>query len=299
MPVTRPTHAGVGAAAARIDLHTHSTASDGTLSPAELVVAAADAGLDVVAITDHDTTAGWAAAAHALPPGLVLVPGAELSCRWYAVEPAIPLHLLAYLFDPDDPDLVAELSRVRAAREVRGERIVARLRADGIDVTWDEIHAAAAGGTVGRPHIAQALIRAGLVTTTTEAFAPRWLGERYRLPKEDIDVFRAVRLVRQAGGVPVFAHPRATKRGRIVPDELIVELAEAGLAGLEADHEDHSPRERAHVRALAAELGLVVTGSSDFHGTHKAVRLGAYTTEPTAFARIVGEARGATPIISV
>lgn len=125
------------------------------------------------------------------------------------------------------------------------------------------------------------------------------MGERYRLPKEDIDVFRAVRLVRQAGGVPVFAHPRATKRGRIVPDELIVELAEAGLAGLEADHEDHSPRERAHVRALAAELGLIVTGSSDFHGTHKAVRLGAYTTEPTAFARIVGEARGTTPIISV
>ncbi|WP_406038242.1 PHP domain-containing protein [Micromonospora sp. NBC_00898] len=285
-------------AAPRIDLHTHSTASDGTLSPAELVRAAADAGLDVVAVTDHDTTAGWDAAVRALPPGLTLIRGAELSCRWYGVEPAIPLHLLAYLFDPTEPELVAELARVRLAREVRGERIVALLRADGIDVSWPEILAGAAGGTVGRPHIAQALIRAGLVTTTTEAFGPEWLGARYRLPKEDIDVFRAVALVRAAGGVPVFAHPRASRRGRIVPDELIVELAAAGLAGLEADHEDHSLAERAHVRGLAAELGLLVTGSSDFHGTHKTVRLGAYTTDPGAYERIVAAASGVTPVAS-
>ncbi|MEU5938491.1 PHP domain-containing protein [Micromonospora sp. NPDC047548] len=281
-----------------IDLHTHSTASDGTLSPAELVRAAADAGLDVVAITDHDTTAGWDAAVRALPPGLTLVRGAEISCRWHGVEPAVPLHLLAYLFDPDHPELVAELARVRLAREVRGERIVELLRADGIEVSWPEIMAAAGGGTVGRPHIAAALIRAGLVATTTEAFGVDWLGERYRLPKEDIEVFRAVELVRAAGGVPVFAHPRATRRGRIVPDELIVELAAAGLAGLEADHEDHSPAEAAHVRALAAELGLLVTGSSDFHGTHKTVRLGAHTTAGEAYERIVGQARGVTPVAS-
>ncbi|MFG1776328.1 PHP domain-containing protein [Micromonospora sp. NPDC049048] len=284
--------------APRIDLHTHSTASDGTLSPAELVRAAAESGLDVVAITDHDTTAGWAPALEALPAGLTLVRGAELSCRWYGEEPALPLHLLAYLFDPDAPELVAELARVRAAREERGERIVALLRADGIDVSWPEILTGAAGGTVGRPHIAQALIRAGLVATTTEAFGPDWLGERYRLPKEDIDVFRAVRLVRAAGGVPVFAHPRATRRGRIVPDEMIAELAAAGLAGLEADHEDHSPAERAHVRALADEFGLLVTGSSDFHGTHKTVRLGAFTTDPEAYERIVAEARGVTEVAS-
>ena len=294
--MTRPSR--FGTTAARIDLHAHSTASDGTLTPAELVVAAADAGLDVVAITDHDTTAGWASAMAALPRGLTLVPGAELSCRWYGVEPAIPLHLLAYLFDPDEPQLADELSRVRAARQIRGERIVALLRADGIDVSWEQIRATARG-TVGRPHIAQALIRAGLVATTAEAFAPEWLGERYRLPKEDIDVFRAVQLVRRAGGVPVFAHPRASKRGRIVPDSLIVELAEAGLAGLEADHEDHSPRERAHVRALAGRLGLIVTGSSDFHGTHKTVRLGAYTTEPEALTRIVAEATGVPPVTAV
>jgi predicted metal-dependent phosphoesterase TrpH len=285
-------------AAPRIDLHTHSTASDGTLSPAELVRAAAESGLDVVAITDHDTTAGWAPALAALPAGLSLVRGAELSCRWYGEEPALPLHLLAYLFDPDAPELVAELARVRAAREERGERIVALLRADGIDVSWPEILTGAGGGTVGRPHIAQALIRAGLVATTTEAFGPDWLGERYRLPKEDIDVFRAVRLVRAAGGVPVFAHPRATRRGRVVPDELIADLAAIGLAGLEADHEDHSPAERAHVRALAGELGLLVTGSSDFHGTHKTVRLGAFTTDPGAYERIVAEAGGVTEVAS-
>ncbi|KAB1934364.1 PHP domain-containing protein [Micromonospora sp. ALFpr18c] len=280
----------------RIDLHTHSTASDGTLTPAELVRAASDAGLDVLAITDHDTTAGWEPAVRALPPGLRLIRGAELSCRWSGTEPAVPLHLLAYLFDPDHPELVAELARVRAAREERGERIVALLRADGVDVSWLDILAGAGGGTVGRPHIAQALIRAGLVGSTREAFGPDWLGERYRLPKEDIDVFHAVRLVRAAGGVPVFAHPRATRRGRVVPDELIVELAAAGLAGLEADHEDHSPAEQAHVRGLAAELGLVVTGSSDFHGTHKTVQLGAFSTGVEAYERIV--AAGVTEVAS-
>ncbi|MFD6610504.1 PHP domain-containing protein [Micromonospora chalcea] len=283
---------------ARIDLHTHSTASDGTLDPAELVRAAADAALDVVALTDHDTTAGWAPAVAALPPGLTLIRGAEISCRWFGVEPAIPLHLLAYLFDPDEPELAAELARVRRAREVRGERIVRLLQADGIQVSWTEILAGADGGTVGRPHIAQALIRAGLVATTSEAFGPDWLGERYRLPKDDIEVFRAVALVRAAGGVPVFAHPKASRRGRIVPDELIADLAAAGLAGLEADHEDHDAAEREHVRRLAAELGLLVTGSSDFHGTHKTVRLGAHTTGPEAYERIVALARGVTPVAS-
>ncbi|MFI7076151.1 PHP domain-containing protein [Micromonospora sp. NPDC049903] len=282
----------------RIDLHTHSTASDGTLGPAELVRAAAEAGLDVVAITDHDTTAGWVPALRALPPGLRLVRGAELSCRWYGEQPPMSLHLLAYLFDPDHPELVAELARMRAARLTRGERTVELLRADGVDVRWPEILATAGGGTVGRPHIAQALIRAGLVATTSAAFGPEWLGERYRLPKEDIDVFQAVRLVRAAGGVPVFAHPRASRRGPVVPDTLIAELAAVGLAGLEADHEDHSPAERAHVRGLAADLDLLVTGSSDFHGTHKTVRLGAFTTAPEAYERLVAASSGVTEVAS-
>ena len=280
----------------RIDLHTHSRASDGTLSPAELMRAAAAAELDVVAITDHDTTAGWEPAAAALPPGMTLVPGAELSCRWYDTDRSIALHLLAYLFDPANEALAGELAGVRADRERRARRMVDLMRADGIDVTWDEIAGHAAGGTVGRPHLAQALIRRGLANTVSEAFASHLLGERYRLPKHDMDVFEALRLVHDAGGVTVFAHPRATKRGRVVPDELIARLAQAGLFGLEADHDDHTPAERAHVRALAADLGLAVTGSSDFHGTNKSVRLGAFTTAPDVYARIVGAAKGYAPV---
>jgi predicted metal-dependent phosphoesterase TrpH len=277
----------------RIDLHCHSTASDGTLTPAELVVAGAEAGLDVMAITDHDTTGGWQAAADARPEGLRLVRGAELSCRWAGGRPwPIALHMLAYLFDPAEPRLAADLARIREDRERRAEEIVGLLRADGVDISWPEVHAYARGGSVGRPHIAQALIRAGLVGSTSEAFASRWLGARYFVPKVDLDVFDAVRSVRAAGGVPVFAHPRATTRGRIVPDQLIVDLAAAGLFGLEADHEDHTPEERRHVRALAEDLGLVVTGSSDFHGTHKTVKLGAFVTEPAEYEKIVAAASG-------
>lgn len=280
----------------RIDLHVHSTASDGTSPPAHLMAEAVAAGLDVVALTDHDTTAGWATATDARPVGLTLVPGVELSCRWDGADGRIPLHLLAYLIDPGYPALVVELARVRAARETRAERMVDLLRADGLDVTWDEIRGYAAGGTIGRPHLARALIERGLVRTVSEAFAPRWLGERYRLPKEDIEVFTALRLVREAGGVAVFAHPRATVRGRVVPDSLIGELAEAGLFGLEGEHEDHSPAERAHVRALAAELRLVITGSSDYHGTNKSVRLGANTTSREVYELIVATARGTAPV---
>jgi predicted metal-dependent phosphoesterase TrpH len=278
----------------RIDLHCHSTASDGTLAPAELVRAAAAAGLDVMAITDHDTTKGWEPAAAARPDGLRLVRGAELSCRWWGpgLEWPIALHLLAYLFDPAEPRLAGDLARLRLDREQRAEKIVGKLRADGVPITWGEVHGYAAGGSVGRPHIAQALIRAGLVRTTNEAFASRWLGARYFVPKADLDVFDAVRAVRAAGGVPVFAHPRATVRGRVVPDQLIADLADAGLFGLEADHEDHSPAERAYVRELANDLGLVVTGSSDFHGSHKTVALGAFTTDPEAFEKIVSAATG-------
>jgi predicted metal-dependent phosphoesterase TrpH len=274
----------------RIDLHTHSSVSDGTLAPADLVRAAADAGLDVVALTDHDNTAGWDAAAEAAPPGLTLVRGAELSCRWYAVDPPISLHLLGYLFDPEHPELAAALAGVRQSRETRAKRMVELLRADGVDVNWAEIEADAAGGSIGRPHIARALVRLGLVPTVKAAFESEWLGERYRVPKKDLDVFEALALVRAAGGVTVFAHPRATVRGRVVPDELIAELAAAGLGGLEADHDDHSPAEREHVRGLASDLGLLVTGSSDFHGSNKTVQLGACTTAPDQYERLLAAA---------
>ena len=280
----------------RIDLHTHSTASDGTLTPAELVRDAAASGLDVVALTDHDTSAGWAEAARALPPGLTLVTGAELSCRWFGTEPSIALHLLAYLFDPEHAGLASELARVRDSRESRARRMVDLLRADGIDLNWDEILAAAAGGSIGRPHLAQALVRLGLVPTVSAAFASEWLGERYRVPKADLDVFEALALVRAAGGVAVFAHPRATVRGRVVPDHLIAELAAAGLGGLEADHDDHSPAERAHVRGLARDLDLLVTGSSDFHGANKTVRLGTCTTAPDQYEALVAAATHGRPV---
>jgi len=271
----------------RIDLHTHSTVSDGTFTPAQVVEAAAAARLDVVALTDHDGIAGWSeAAATAERLGIGFVPGVELSCRWYGVEPAIPLHLLAYHVDPAHAGLAAEMARVREARLRRAESIIELMRADGVDVTWEEVRGYAAGDAVGRPHLAQALIRRGLAATVSEAFAPSMLGERWRLPKEDTDVFTALDLVLGSGGVPVFAHPRATRRGRTVPDELIVALADAGLAGLEADHDDHSPAEREEVRALAARLGLVATGSSDFHGTNKTVAIGAHLTTPDAYSAL-------------
>ncbi|MGH3738490.1 MAG: PHP domain-containing protein [Micromonosporaceae bacterium] len=282
----------------RIDLHAHSTISDGTSTPAELVAEAAAAGLDVVALTDHDSTAGWTPARESLPPGLTLLPGLELSCRWYGPGRPIGLHLLGYLVDPRHPGLATELRRILRARATRAERMVGLLRADGIDVTWEEVRGYAAGGVVGRPHLAQALVARGLVDSVSAAFASEWLGERYRVPKQDVEVFRGLRLIRDAGGVPVFAHPKAHRRGPIVPDELIGELADAGLFGIEGDHIDHGPTEREHVRRLAAELGLVVTGSSDYHGRNKMVRLGEHTTAPEAYHRIVAAGHGAAPMVA-
>ena len=282
----------------RIDLHTQSTASDGTSTPQELVRDAAAAGLDVVALTDHDTTAGWDAAAAALPAGLTLVPGAELSCRWTGTDTSIGLHVLAYLFDPDEPAFAAERARVRQARLSRAERIVARLRADGVDVGWPDVQAVAAGGTVGRPHVARVLVARGYAADMTEAFAPHWLGQRYRLAQADTDVFTALRLVRGAGGVAVLAHAKAARRGPVVPDGLLAELAATGdLAGLEADHADHDRGERAALRGLATDLGLLVTGSSDYHGFHKDIRLGDNaTTDAGTYERLLALASGRAPV---
>jgi predicted metal-dependent phosphoesterase TrpH len=282
----------------RIDLHTHSTASDGTDTPAELVAAAGAAGLDVVALTDHDTTAGWAPAVAALPAGLTLVPGAELSC--VAADPAgqpIPLHLLGYLFDQGHEAFLAERRRLRESRLSRGRRIVDRLAAAGLPVSWDQVLELAAGGAVGRPHIGRALVQAGVVGSVDEAFA-RYLhsGSPYYVPKAETDALAGVRLIRAAGGVPVFAHPLARRRGRVVPDAAIVAMAGAGLAGLEVDHPDHDDADRAHLRRLAADLDLLVTGASDYHGTNKGVRLGAHRTAPAAYEALVAQASGARPV---
>src|SRR4051812_29107595 len=229
----------------RIDLHAHTRASDGTESPAQLVRAAAAAGLDVVAITDHDTTLGWAEAAAALPPGLGLVRGAEISCRYRDVS----LHLLGYLFDPASPELADALSRVRDSRVPRTRAIVKRLQGAGVDVTWDDVmERVEDGATVGRPHVADALVANGVVADRGEAFR-EWLHSRspFYVRHEALDPVAAIRAVRAAGGVPVLAHPFARHRGRVLDDAAIVEMVSAGLAGLEVNHRDHSDADRARL----------------------------------------------------
>lgn len=281
-----------------IDLHTHSSVSDGTDGPAELLAAARGAGLDVVALTDHDTTAGWAAAEAARPPGLTVVPGMELSCRWFPDdEPPVSVHLLGYLFDPLHPAFAAERARLRDERLSRAERIVTALAADGYPVRWDEIVAHAGGGVVGRPHVATALVRGGVVDTVEQAFA-ELLHHRggYYVAKADTDVREGIALVRAAGGVPVFAHGLATARGRVVDDDAIAAMAGAGLLGLEVDHPDHTEEQRAHLRALAADLDLLTTGSSDYHGTNKRTPIGACTTDPEQFERLLAAGTGTAPL---
>jgi predicted metal-dependent phosphoesterase TrpH len=281
----------------RIDLHTHSSVSDGTESPAELLATAKAAGLDVVALTDHDTTAGWAVAEATRPEGLTVVPGMELSCRFFPDDqPPISVHLLAYLFDPSHSAFAAERGRLRDERLERGARIVAALAADGYPVVWEEIVERSGGGVVGRPHLARALVEAGVVDSVDDAFGTL-LHHRspYYVAKADTDVRQGIALVRAAGGVPVFAHGRATKRGRIVADEAIVAMAEAGLLGLEVDHPDHSPEERAHLNDMAGDLGLIVTGSSDYHGSNKATPIGACTTDPVQWEALLAAGTGSAP----
>ncbi|MDH3035546.1 PHP domain-containing protein [Streptomyces sp. TRM75561] len=278
----------------RIDLHTHSTASDGTDTPAELVRKAAAAGLDVVALTDHDTTRGHAEALAALPQGLTLVTGAELSCRLDGVS----MHLLAYLFDPEEPALLAERELVRDDRVPRAKGMIAKLNELGVPVTWEQVARIAGNGSVGRPHVASALVELGVVDSVSDAFTPEWLadGGRAYVPKHETDPFEAVRLVKNAGGVAVFAHPAAVKRGRTVPDSAIAELARAGLDGIEVDHMDHDPGTRARLRGLAGELGLLVTGSSDYHGSRKTCVLGEFSTHPEVYGEITRRATGAFPV---
>ncbi|MEV6109815.1 PHP domain-containing protein [Streptomyces sp. NPDC051940] len=278
----------------RIDLHAHSTASDGTDTPGELVVNARAAGLDVVAITDHDTTAGHGPAEEALPAGLTLVTGAELSCRMDGVS----LHMLAYLFDPHEQEFARERDLVRNDRVRRAQAMTDKLVALGTGITWERVLEIAAGGSVGRPHVASALLEAGVIGSIDEAFTGEWLGSggRAYVSKHELDPFEAIRLVKAAGGVTVFAHPQAVKRGRVVSENAIAELAAAGLDGIEVDHTDHDAPTRDRLRGLAADLGLLATGSSDYHGTRKKVRLGANTTDPDVYEELVGRASGAAPV---
>lgn len=272
-----------------IDLHTHSTASDGTDEPGQVVEAAARAGLTVVALTDHDTSVGWADAARASSStGVALVRGAEIS----TTDAGISVHLLAYLYDPEHPALVRELERTRTSRLSRLERMAALL-AEDYPITWEDVVAQTGlGATVGRPHLADALAAAGVVASRDEAFATMLRpGARYYVPHDAPGTLEAVRAVRAAGGVPVVAHPGASERGRVIPDATIERLAEAGLAGLEIDHRDHDAATRLRLRELARSLDLLVTGSSDYHGVGKPNLIGENTTAPEALEAIEAQGR--------
>lgn len=277
----------------RIDLHTHSSASDGTDSPAELVRNAAAAGLDVVAITDHDTTAGWAEAVDARPAGLTLVRGMEMSCLGLGADGwPVSVHLLAYLFDPADRGFAAERERLRAERVARLRAMAERMAADGLPIDPDEV-LAAAGPSAGRPHLARALVAAGVVPSVDAAFDHLLAADGpYYEEKADTPLRRAVRMIAEAGGVSVIAHARARARGRLLALDEIREVAPLGLGGLEVDHPDHSPADAALLRELADELDLLVTGSSDYHGANKTIPLGAHTTDPAQFEKLAARATG-------
>ncbi len=278
----------------RIDLHTHSRASDGTQTPTELVTAARDAGLDVVALTDHDTTAGWDEAAAAAPvAGVDLVRGTEVSARSHGVS----VHLLSYLQDPAHPALAGELARARDSRVHRARSIVERMARD-VPITWQDVQEQARDAVVvGRPHIADALVALGVVPDRDAAFAHLLASSGpYHVDHYAPDAPAAVAAIRASGGVPVFAHPAADARGRIVPDRVFDELAEAGLAGLEVFHRDHSAEQRERLLRLADRLGLLVTGSSDYHGDGKANRLGENLTRPEVLDEIVRQ--GTTEVVA-
>jgi predicted metal-dependent phosphoesterase TrpH len=274
----------------RIDLHTHSSASDGSEPPAAVVGSAAGAGLDVLALTDHDTTSGWAeAAAAAQHHGIALVRGIEISCQRRGVS----IHLLGYLQDPAASGLLAELERSRESRETRAQRIVELLSRD-LPLDWDDVlEHVEPGATIGRPHIAAALVAKHIVRSIDDAFVSYLgTGSRYYAAHYAPDPVTAVRLLGEAGGVAVMAHPFAGCRGPIVDDSVIEAMAAAGMAGLEVHHPDHSVDEVRHGTDLASSLGLFVTGSSDYHGDRKTNRLGDRTTDPVVLQQIEDLASG-------
>ncbi|HET6825596.1 MAG TPA: PHP domain-containing protein [Amnibacterium sp.] len=282
------------AAGRGVDLHTHSRVSDGTETPAEVVEQAVAAGLPAIALTDHDTTAGWAEARDAaVRTGLGLLPGVELSTRlgWRSV------HVLGYLVDPEHPGLIAETARIREARRSRARRIVDRIGVD-YPLAWSDVLAQTTpGSTVGRPHIADALVALGIESDRSAAFAGILHPRRgYIEPHYAPTPQAGVRLIRAAGGVPVLAHPGAAGRDRVLGEDVVAELVDDGLFGLEVYHRENTPDGRERVAELAALFGLAVTGSSDYHGSGKPNRLGENTTAPEVVARIIAEATGTEPV---
>jgi 3',5'-nucleoside bisphosphate phosphatase len=275
----------------RIDLHTHSSVSDGTDSPAELVGNARAAGLDVIALTDHDTFDGWPAATRsAADAGVVVVPGVEVSTRLRGAG----VHVLAYLPDPGYAPLAGELARIRDSRATRLTEMTGLLTDAGLPIEMDDVFAVAGqASTLGRPHVADAMVAKGYVADRSEAFtAWLWEGGPAYVPKYAPATDDAVRMVGDAGGVAVLAHPWARGSRRVLDAETVHMLARLGLAGIEVDHEDHDRSDRAALREIAAALDLIVTGSSDYHGAGKVGHvLGVNTTAMVEYERLLDRAR--------
>jgi predicted metal-dependent phosphoesterase TrpH len=273
--------------AAVIDLHAHTTFSDGTFTPEQLVDLARERGLTTLAVTDHDSTEGLsrafaAAEANGDPD---IVPGVEFS----TVRDGHGIHVLAYWMRLDDEDFQGELRRLRDDRFRRGEQTVAKLRELGYPITFERVKEIAEGKNIVRPHVAQALVEAGVVPTIKDAFTPELIAEggRAYVEKHALDPVEALGLIKDAGGLVVVAHPGLFREALGVPDHVIEELADAGLDGIEAAHPDHPPEAETRYREMAGRLGLVATGSSDCHGTrYDPVRLGSVTTDPEEFGRL-------------
>ena len=266
-----------------IDLHTHSNASDGTDSPDELIRKASKRGISVIGLTDHDTTAGWheaEAALHSLPEkDMELVLGAEISCQ---DDNGISIHILGLLFDPLHKQLRDELAKTRENRQTRMERIVNRLNEAGIEITLEEVYAQKRDdATLGRPHLADALVKRGHVTSREEAFTELLHNRsRFYINHYSPTPERAIALIKAAGGVAVIAHPLASQRGRIIPITALDAMLEAGLDGIEVHHRDHSTDEVNQLLIWARERDVIVTGSSDYHGNGKLNQLAEYSTHP-------------------
>lgn len=259
-----------------------------------MIKLAAAAGLEAIALTDHDTVAGIAEAAAALPPGLALIPGMELSCR----RDGHSVHLLAYLFAPEHRELARQCEAIRQSRVERARAMVTKLNELGVPVTWEQVTSLAAGGVIGRPHIARAMVQAGTIESADQAFSHEWIGPggRAHVRRYALDPAEAIGLVHAAGGVSALAHPFAVTRGWSVPQELIGELAGAGLDAVEVAHPDHDARQRDQLAALARELGLVTTGGSDDHGELTGDRIGTEWTSRDDLDALVSRATGASVI---
>lgn len=272
-----------------IDLHTHTTASDGTDSPFALVKKALSTGVTTLAITDHDSTAGWDEAITALQPQIELVLGAEISCL---TTDGISVHMLGLLFDGENVAMQQILSDSRDTRIPRMRKMVELLRADGINISLDDVYAATPeGATVGRPHLADALVRNGVVAGRDEAFLELLSNEsKYYVTHAAPTPVDAILAIRAAGGVAIIAHPFASRRGQIITSETFLDLFAAGLNGIEVHHRDQSAEEQKTLTTIAQDLDLVITGASDYHGTGKLNAMAENTTHPAQWEVLEAQA---------